>query len=80
MMQTVVNLPDNPSAAAAGARIAAEAKACFHEDMLHVALETRLLQEATEASGGNQSEAARRLGVSRLRLIRTLTRSGLQQG
>jgi len=32
-------------------------------------LETRLISEALAASGGNQSEAARRLGVSRVGLI-----------
>jgi DNA-binding NtrC family response regulator len=41
-------------------------------------LETRLLTEAMKASGGNQSEAARRLGISRVGLIKKLTRLGLR--
>ena len=47
-------------------------------DAAIAALETRLLREAMEASGGNQSEAARRLGVSRVGLIKKLTRLGLR--
>ena len=34
--------------------------------------ESRLIREALEASGGNRAEAARRLGVSRAKLIRRL--------
>jgi DNA-binding NtrC family response regulator len=41
-------------------------------------LETRLVGEAMRASGGNQSEAARRLGISRVGLIKKLTRLGLR--
>jgi DNA-binding NtrC family response regulator len=41
-------------------------------------LETRLIREAMEAAGGNQSEAARRLGISRVGLIKKLTRLGLR--
>jgi DNA-binding NtrC family response regulator len=41
-------------------------------------LETRLIGEAMKASGGNQSEAARRLGISRVGLIKKLTRLGLR--
>ena len=41
-------------------------------------LETRLIAEAMKASGGNQSEAARRLGISRVGLIKKLTRLGLR--
>ncbi|HVE52335.1 MAG TPA: sigma-54 dependent transcriptional regulator [Ramlibacter sp.] len=41
-------------------------------------LETRLVGEAMKASGGNQSEAARRLGISRVGLIKKLTRLGLK--
>lgn len=36
------------------------------------------LREAVEASGGNQSEAARRPGVARVALITKLTRLGLR--
>ncbi len=41
-------------------------------------LERRLISEAMQASGGNQSEAARRLGVSRVGLIKKLGRLGLK--
>lgn len=41
-------------------------------------LERRLISEAMQAAGGNQSEAARRLGVSRVGLIKKLTRLGLR--
>jgi two-component system NtrC family response regulator len=41
-------------------------------------LETRLIGEAMKASGGNQSEAARRLGISRAGLIKKLGRLGLR--
>ena len=39
-------------------------------------LEQRLIRDAMAASGGNQSEAARRLGISRVGLIKKLTRLG----
>ena len=42
------------------------------------ALETRLLRTAMAASGGNQSEAARRLGISRVGLIKKLARLKLR--
>lgn len=41
-------------------------------------LERRLIQDAMTAAGGNQSEAARQLGVSRVGLIKKLTRLGLR--
>ena len=41
-------------------------------------LERRLISEAMHAAGGNQSEAARRLGVSRVGLIKKLARLGLR--
>ena len=41
-------------------------------------LELRLVCDAMTAAGGNQSEAARRLGVSRVGLIKKLTRLGLR--
>lgn len=47
-------------------------------DAAIAALETRLIREAMETSGGNQSEAARRLGISRVGLIKKLTRLGLR--
>jgi DNA-binding NtrC family response regulator len=41
-------------------------------------LEWRLVRDAMTAAGGNQSEAARRLGISRVGLIKKLTRLGLR--
>ena len=41
-------------------------------------LELRLIRDAMSAANGNQSEAARRLGVSRVGLIKKLTRLGLR--
>jgi two-component system NtrC family response regulator len=41
-------------------------------------LETRMLRETMAATGGNQSEAARRLGLSRMGLIKKLSRLGLR--
>ena len=41
-------------------------------------LEIRLISEALAASGGNQSETARRLGISRVGLIKKLARLGLK--
>ena len=41
-------------------------------------LELRIVRDAMAAAGGNQSEAARRLGVSRVGLIKKLTRLGLR--
>ena len=58
---------DAPAASGPGTLVAAIA-----------ALETRLLREALEESGGNQSEAARRLGLSRPGLIKKLARLGLR--
>ena len=42
-------------------------------------LETRMLRETMAATRGNQSEAARRLGLSRMGLIKKLSRLGLRQ-
>ena len=41
-------------------------------------LETRMLQDALAATSGNQSEAARRLGISRVGLGKKLARLGLR--
>ncbi len=41
-------------------------------------LELRLIRDAMAAVGGNQSEAARRLGISRVGLIKKMTRLGLR--
>jgi two-component system NtrC family response regulator len=41
-------------------------------------LETRLIREAMRTGGGNQSEAARQLGISRVGLIKKLARLGLK--
>ncbi len=42
------------------------------------AVERRMLSEALAAAGGNQSEAARTLGISRVGLIRKLARLGMR--
>ena len=41
-------------------------------------LETQMLRDALAASGGNQSEAARRLGISRVGLIKKVARLKLK--
>ena len=38
-----------------------------------------MLRETMTATGGNQSEAARRLGLSRMGLIKKLARLGLRE-
>ncbi len=43
-------------------------------------LETRMLRDALAAANGNQSKAARRLGISRVGLIKKLVRLGLKGG
>ena len=47
-------------------------------DAALAALEFRLIRDTMAAVGGNQSEAARRLGISRMGLIKKLTRLGLR--
>lgn len=47
-------------------------------DAALAALESRMIREAMDACGGNQSETARRLGISRVGLIKKLTRLGLR--
>ena len=42
--------------------------------------EAMLLRRALETTGGNQSEAARRLGISRMTLIEKMKRHGLKRG
>ncbi len=42
------------------------------------ALEARMISTTLTACGGNQSEAARQLGLSRLGLIKKLSRLGLR--
>ncbi len=41
-------------------------------------VESRMLADALSAAGGNQSEAARTLGISRVGLIKKLARLGLR--
>jgi len=60
--------PAQPAAPAAGGLL----------DTALADLELRLIRDAMEAAGGNQSEAARRLGISRVGLIKKLTRLGLR--
>lgn len=43
-------------------------------DLAVAALEARMIREALECSGGNRSEAARRLGVSRVGLLKKMAR------
>jgi DNA-binding NtrC family response regulator len=65
--------PDNPAAVSAFSS-AGPLDAALTE------LETRMLRDALTASGGNQSEAARRLGISRVGLIKKLARLDLGFG
>jgi DNA-binding NtrC family response regulator len=65
--------PDNPAAVSAFSS-AGPLDAAITE------LETRMLRDALTASGGNQSEAARRLGISRVGLIKKLARLDLGFG
>ena len=65
--EVVPRAPDTPSADSTG-----PLEAALFE------LEIRLVRDTMTAVGGNQSEAARRLGVSRVGLIKKLTRLGLR--
>lgn len=68
--------PAPPDAAGATeAEVGAEAGAL---DGAIAELETRMLRDALAGAGGNQSEAARRLGISRVGLIKKLARLGLR--
>lgn len=67
------------------AEIATRAEASTHGntsagplDAALLELELRLVRDTMAAVGGNQSEAARRLGISRVGLIKKLTRLGLR--
>ena len=42
-------------------------------------LETRMIQRALEASGGNQSQASKRLGIHRNTLLRKMLEYGLAE-
>jgi DNA-binding protein Fis len=48
------------------------------KDAALLELELRLVRDTMAAVGGNQSAAARRLGISRVGLIKKLTRLGLR--
>ena len=65
--EVVRRTPDIPSADSTG-----PLEAALFE------LESRLVRDTMTAVGGNQSEAARRLGVSRVGLIKKLARLGLR--
>ncbi|AKJ30093.1 sigma-54-dependent transcriptional regulator [Caldimonas brevitalea] len=68
-----VNLPDTSTSASAP-----PAPADGTLDAAIADLETRMIREVMEQTGGNQSEAARRLGISRVGLIKKLARLGLR--
>ena len=71
------HLPASPSTDAAGTpSAAADSHGALDAAMLE--LETRMLRDAMAQAGGNQSEAARRLGISRVGLIKKLGRLGLK--
>lgn len=71
------HLPESPGADAAGTQgTAADGHGALDAAMLE--LETRMLRDAMAQAGGNQSEAARRLGISRVGLIKKLGRLGLK--
>lgn len=64
-----------PEISAAIAPVSMEAGAL---DAAIAELETRMIRDAMEQAGSNQSEAARRLGISRVGLIKKLARLGLK--
>ena len=66
---------DPPEAALPETGAEAEAGAL---DAAIAGLETRMLRDALASAGGNQSEAARRLGISRVGLIKKLARLRLK--
>jgi len=71
------HLPESPGADATGTQGAAtDGHGALDAAMLE--LETRMLRDAMAQAGGNQSEAARRLGISRVGLIKKLGRLGLK--
>lgn len=80
--EPIVALTREGAAAGAGAGAGTEATAPGQTsgllDNALAELERRLISEAMRASGDNQSEAARRLGISRVGLIRKLSRLGLR--
>jgi two-component system NtrC family response regulator len=61
-----------PSGAGSGSGSAGALDAALME------LELRMVRDTLDATGGNQSEAARRLGISRVGLVKKLTRLGLR--
>ncbi|MES2947917.1 MAG: sigma-54 dependent transcriptional regulator [Pseudomonadota bacterium] len=65
-----------PSASASEAAPHADSAGPLDAALLE--LELRLVRDTMAAAGGNQSEAARRLGISRVGLIKKLTRLGLR--
>ena len=60
--------------------VAEESTSAGPLDAALAALETRLVSEALAAAGGNKSEAARRLGVTRVGLGKKIVRLGLSPG
>lgn len=72
------HLPEPPSASSPDAAGRTPAPGLGALDGAIQELETRMLGEAMAQAGGNQSEAARRLGISRVGLIKKLARLGLK--
>lgn len=76
---TLLQLASGEAPTGAPADVAPEADAAVGPlDAALNELERRLLRDALAATRGNQSEAARRLGVSRVGLIKKLARLGLR--
>ncbi|MFN7855398.1 MAG: helix-turn-helix domain-containing protein, partial [Acidovorax sp.] len=63
--------------AGSGPGIAADASAGPLDAAL-MEMELRMVRNTLAATGGNQSEAARRLGISRVGLVKKLSRLGLR--
>jgi len=74
----LLRLASGDAGAAQAVEMPASAEHAGPLDAALMELELRLVRDAMAAAGGNQSEAARRLGISRVGLIKKLTRLGLR--